>query len=385
MPGTRPGTSPDALLAGCSLGVTWKELGDLEQARAVIPPGTRINVGFRDTADMAMRVSTARAIRRAGFFPVPIIAARRLLSEEMLRQYLAELRAADASGSVLVVGGDPDPPRGPYADAASVIRSGLLEHHGVREAGVAGHPGGHPAVTDGALWQALAGKAAALEQRGLNGSVVTQFGFDPDVVLTWLAEVRARGVSVPVWVGVPGPAGVRQLLRYASVCGVGVSAPVAREYGFSLDDPIGEAGPDRFIRALAASYDARLHGEVKLHFNTFGGFAATTAWISRFRGRIAGHADANGDGLPGASARARAGAGLRRGRRLRLVAFQRGSFSWPVPAATAVREPGRAAAAGIELRITPSIWPFWRRVAHSTVEFSGSRLRNSAPHPDRFQ
>jgi hypothetical protein len=45
---------------------------------------------------------------------------------------------------------------------------------------------------------------------------------------------------------------------------------------------------------------------------------------------------------------------------------------------------GRRADARIELRVTPSIWPFWRRVADSTVEFSGSRLRNAAPHPDRF-
>jgi hypothetical protein len=44
---------------------------------------------------------------------------------------------------------------------------------------------------------------------------------------------------------------------------------------------------------------------------------------------------------------------------------------------------GRHADAGIELRITPSIWPFWRQVANSTVEFSGSRLRNSAQHPDQ--
>jgi len=40
--------------------------------------------------------------------------------------------------------------------------------------------------------------------------------------------------------------------------------------------------------------------------------------------------------------------------------------------------------AGIELRITPSIWPFWRRVVNSTVEFGGSRLRNTAPHPNQF-
>jgi len=45
---------------------------------------------------------------------------------------------------------------------------------------------------------------------------------------------------------------------------------------------------------------------------------------------------------------------------------------------------GRHAAARIELRITPSIWPFWRWVADSTVGFSGLRLGNSAPHPDRF-
>lgn len=39
------------------------------------------------------------------------------------------------------------------------------------------------------------------------------------------------------------------------------------------------------------------------------------------------------------------------------------------------------ASAGIELRITPSIWPFWDRVVQSTVGFSGSRLRNAGPRP----
>lgn len=42
---------------------------------------------------------------------------------------------------------------------------------------------------------------------------------------------------------------------------------------------------------------------------------------------------------------------------------------------------GRPARAQIELRVTPSIWPFWREVTASTVEFSGLRLRNAAPRP----
>ncbi len=45
---------------------------------------------------------------------------------------------------------------------------------------------------------------------------------------------------------------------------------------------------------------------------------------------------------------------------------------------------GQHAGAGIELRIAPSVWPFWRRVASSTVGFSGLRLRNAAPHPDQL-
>ncbi len=35
------------------------------------------------------------------------------------------------------------------------------------------------------------------------------------------------------------------------------------------------------------------------------------------------------------------------------------------------------ARAGIELRIAPSIWPWWDAVVGSTLEFSGSRLRNA--------
>jgi methylenetetrahydrofolate reductase (NADPH) len=281
-----PGSVPaaySALFADFSLDVTAKELGELEPARGVIPAGTSVQLAFPDSADLAERVSTARAIKGAGFTPVPIIAARRLRSAGMLREYLAALRAADAGESVLIVGGDPVQPQGSYPDAAAVIGSGLLEGHGVRQASIAGHPGGHPAFADDALWAALAGKTAALGRRALGGSVVTQFGFDAVRVLAWLAEVRARGIGLPVRVSVPGPATVRRLLAIASRCGVAVSTSVAEEYGFSLTEPTRTAGPGRFVQTLASGYDPRLHGEMRLHFNTFGGFAATAEWISKFR------------------------------------------------------------------------------------------------------
>ena len=177
----------------------WKEITALQRVSPLIPPGTRLHVGFLDSEDLAMRVETARAITRCGFVAIPIIAARRLESERMLRDYLTALRAAGGFGSVMVVGGDPARPRGPYPDAGSVIGSGILEEHGVREVSLAGHPGGNPAVADaGVLWRALAGKVTALERRGLRGAIVAQFGFDPTQVLAWIADLRARGTGAPV-------------------------------------------------------------------------------------------------------------------------------------------------------------------------------------------
>ncbi len=39
----------------------------------------------------------------------------------------------------------------------------------------------------------------------------------------------------------------------------------------------------------------------------------------------------------------------------------------------------RHAEAGIELRITPDIWPFWHLVVFSALNFSASRLRCATP------
>jgi hypothetical protein len=42
----------------------------------------------------------------------------------------------------------------------------------------------------------------------------------------------------------------------------------------------------------------------------------------------------------------------------------------------------RHARAGIDLQVIPSLWPWWRQVIASTVEFSGHRLRNASLEPD---
>lgn len=273
----------ETLLKDFSLEMTGKDVGKLEEARYTIPPGTRINVTFLENEGPEMRLAAVKAVKRFGFVPVPHISARRLRSREMLEEYLSALAAEDACENVLVIAGDPAEPLGPFEDALAVIKSGMLQQYGVRNIGVGGYPEGHPAIPESLLWTALESKAATLAHLGMPGVVITQFGFDVDPVLKWLEAVRERGIELPVRVGVPGPAGVRRLLTYAARFGVGTSAGIAKKYGFSITNLMGTAGPDKFIRSLAEGLDPERHGEVKLHFYTFGGLKPTSEWIAEFR------------------------------------------------------------------------------------------------------
>jgi methylenetetrahydrofolate reductase (NADPH) len=260
--------------------MTGKDVAKVENAASVIPPGTRINVTFLENEDLAMRVNAVAAAKRLGFTPVPHISARRLRSHETLEEFLTALRAIEATENVFVVGGDPAVPVGPYEDSLTLIESGVLQEYGVRHVSIAGYPDGHPDIPANVVWSALEKKVAALSSLEIPGTVITQVDFDVDRVLSWVAEVRDHGIEMPIRVGVPGPASVKLLLGFAARLGVSTSATIAKKYGLSVTNLLGKAGPDRFVRDLAAGLDPAKHGEVKLHFYTFGGFKTTAEWIA---------------------------------------------------------------------------------------------------------
>jgi methylenetetrahydrofolate reductase (NADPH) len=114
--------------------------------------------------------------------------------------------------------------------------------------------------------------------------VVTQFGFDPEAFLAWLKKLRALGIETPVRIGIPGPAGIKTLLRFASRCGVGASTSVMKKYGISITNLLGSAGPDKLVDTFAAKLCDE-HGRVRLHFYPFGGMVRTVEWIADYNRR----------------------------------------------------------------------------------------------------
>ncbi|WP_115045191.1 methylenetetrahydrofolate reductase [Xanthomonas arboricola] len=271
-----------------SLEVSATDIAGLSAAAPAIMRGTTMCIPYLPGQDDAARLAAARRVRTLGFAPMPHLSARRIGSLDALHGFVS--RAVDEAGveGCLVIAGDPPSPIGPFPDSLSLIDTGVFERCGIRTIAVAGHPEGHPGMPAGERWDVLERKCRSIAERGMAPLIVTQFAFDADLVLTWLHALRARGIDHPVRVGVPGPAGVAVLARYAARCGVGACTAMLSKYGISLGKLLGTAGPDRFVDRLATGLTAA-HGEVSLHFYPFGGIAQTVAWVEQYRARTAPH------------------------------------------------------------------------------------------------
>ncbi|MCL4800134.1 MAG: methylenetetrahydrofolate reductase [Burkholderiales bacterium] len=254
-----------------------KNVVEIDGYRSLRPAGSDVYAAWIPGTPYHHLVSIARHLRAAGMNPVPHIAARRLPDRAAAADFLARLAGEAGVTRALVVAGDSPAAAGPFASSVELLESGLLQAHGIRSVGVAGYPEGHRALAADALHGALDRKIAYAAANGLELFVVSQFCFDGQTVLDWLAALRARGVQLPVRVGVAGPATVRTLLAYGARCGIGNSLRAIGAQAISLTRIVARHGPERLVRRLAAG-EAGL-GVAGLHFFPFGGFAQTAHWI----------------------------------------------------------------------------------------------------------
>lgn len=273
--------APAGITDGFSLEMTAKDIESLREAAPLIPADTPVAVTFLPGEEAEARIAATVAVRELGFEPMPHFSARRITSEDDFEGYLKAVVERAGVTRCFIVAGDPPEPQGPYFDASALIATGAFERAGIKAIGVGGHPEGHPNMTEQQCWDVLESKVRAIESRGMAPLVVTQFGFDPDAFLTWLKQLRMRGLDVPVRIGVPGPASIKALLRFAARCGVGASASVMKKYGISLTNLIGSAGPDKLVDAFAKGLSGE-HGRVRLHFYPFGGMVKTVEWIAAY-------------------------------------------------------------------------------------------------------
>jgi methylenetetrahydrofolate reductase (NADH) len=267
------------LVASGSLEMGAHRPQDAAAIAALLPSGTPVYVNHLPRHGLASSLASIAALRAAGLEPVPHVAARRIESRAELESFLERAAVRKA----LVIGGDEPEPRGPYADGAALIRSGLLAAHGLREVGLPGYPEGHPRIAAAELERDLHEKLALTAAQGLGRYIVTQFCFAPARVLAYCAALARSAPLVPVYVGIAGPTSPAALLRYAQRCGVSASLRALQAQGLNAVRLVTHTDPGQQAAPLArycASHPAGCN-VVGVHVYSFGGVEAAAAWMLR--------------------------------------------------------------------------------------------------------
>lgn len=278
------------LLAAASIEILPRDATPAATAAADVPlsrlrAGTRVFVNHPPGVTYHEVVAACIRLAYAGLVPVPHIAARQLASYTQAADFMRRATAEAGIDEVLLIGGDANPPAGPFGDSLSLLASGVIERHGVRRIAVAGYPEGHTLIAGRALDAALHDKLSLAREAGLAVQIVTQFGFEAERILGWIASLRQAGVCCPVRVGVAGPASVATLAKVAVRCGAVASlGSLARDHA-AFARTQAEVVPDRLVRALVAGEEKAAAAPIAaLHVYTFGGLRRTVEWvISHYR------------------------------------------------------------------------------------------------------
>jgi methylenetetrahydrofolate reductase (NADPH) len=273
-----------ALLPQASVEVSSR--GQLDELRDNFRPGIDVTITFLPGDNYRHNVETASALRRAGFNPVPHIAAREVASGEALDDFLARARGEAGVSRIVVVAGDVARARGLFKSSLDVRASGLIEARGIAAVSVAGHPEGHPYLDAGAALATLEGWRDWGRGTRIDVSIVSQFCFETAPILDWMKELDARGIDLPVIVGLAGPTTPATLMKFALRCGVGNSMRAVRGQIGRFGRLLTDTGPDDVVRGLnqaPAATTARVTG---FHFFPFGGLRKTAQWLDDY-GRIA--------------------------------------------------------------------------------------------------
>lgn len=241
--------------------------------------GTDVTITFLPGDNFRGNAETATKLRRAGFNPVPHIAAREIPSREVLNDFLAEPRREADVRRVLLIAGDLAAARGPFKSSREVAATGLLQAHGINRVSIAGHPEGHPYLGDAAAFAALEGWRDWSRDAAIGVDIVTQFCFEAAPILAFLRELGVRRIDLPVIVGLAGPASPATLTKFALRCGIGNSMRALRSQIGRFGRLLVDAGPDEVMRGLEASppeASGRIGG---FHIFPFGGLRKARKWL----------------------------------------------------------------------------------------------------------
>ena len=238
-----------------------------------VPRELTVTVTASPARGLEPTLDLATSLAGHGYTAVPHVTARLVRDDAHLADIVARLTAAGIS-DIFVPGGDADPPAGRFHSALELLEQLAEMGRPFARIGITGYPESHPKIDDDITIQSM------WDKRRHAAYLVSNLCFDPATLRRWITRVRARGVTLPLLVGLAGPVDRARLLRMAALAGVTESALFLAghtEWFLRLGVP-GGYSPQRLLDRVSGTLTDPAAAVEGLHIFTFNQLRQTEEW-----------------------------------------------------------------------------------------------------------
>jgi methylenetetrahydrofolate reductase (NADPH) len=250
-----------------------------EQVREHLSTDTKVTITASPRKGLEATLDLSERLAGAGYPVVPHLSARLVRDRAHLEEVLARLEAAGIS-ELFVPAGDATEP-GEFQSAADLLAAMGDSRTQFDRIGITGYPESHHLISDEETIRAMFAKA------DMATDIVSQLCFDPATIGWWIGAVRARGVRLPIWIGIPGCVDYAKLVRISMKIGMGESTRFLRHQRGMLTRVLTrQFKPTRLLDGLAQVVTEPDTGVAGFHLYTFNEIGATERWRQRTLTRL---------------------------------------------------------------------------------------------------
>ncbi|MFK7745280.1 MAG: methylenetetrahydrofolate reductase [Roseobacter sp.] len=287
----------ESFLQDYSIEVMPRTAEKVENFRDLLPEGTRVYIAHIEGTPIQDMVSTAKRLKEDGFVVMPHFPARIIKDRATLADWIARYQGeADVKQGLLLAGGV-EKPFGDFDSSMQLMETGLFDEAGFTRLHVAGHPEGNRDIdADGSMknvTEALRWKNDFQSRTDAEMAIATQFAFEAQPIIDWVDQLAKDGITLPVHIGIAGPAKLQTLIKFAIACGVGPSLKVLQKRAMDVTKLLLPYEPTDVVAELAAYKAANPDFNIShVHFFPLGGIKTNANWAIENGGASAAPANA---------------------------------------------------------------------------------------------
>ena len=286
------GTPPEleAFLDGYSIEVMPRTAEKVEDFKALLPKGTRVYIAHIEGTPIEDMVRTAKRLADDGYPVMPHFPARIIKDEATLKNWIAMYRGEAGVDQALLLAGGVDQPHGEYHSSMQLLESGAFGEF--KRLHVAGHPEGNKDIDpDGStanVDDALRWKQRFSETTDAQMALATQFAFEAGPIIEWADSLKEAGITIPIHIGIAGPAKLQTMIKFAIACGVGPSLRVLQRRAKDVTKLLLPFEPTEVLTDLAAHKASNPDSNIeRVHFFPLGGIKTNANWAIEHGGASA--------------------------------------------------------------------------------------------------